>query len=253
MGGRSAEEAAPERTRPTSGRGDKTLVGRRGAYGGHVDPYPQAPTTRSKQPCSAKGPGLKLPGSASVAPMAATVPGRKPSLASNPPGRGCGGRLRARRLAHIPFCGEWRGAYLIRIMPPVPLPRGWAWERAAQDARLLAAVSTATPCVASRKLPARGDAPSLCMRAADRACFSRPIFYHFRPLEAHGRRAGRGASGHLWDRRGGQVSARSAARSDARGAGEVRRGGRRANPAAEGPAAFAGAAITGGLARATAT
>jgi hypothetical protein len=156
-------------------------------FGQRRSAYPQTPTTRSKQPCSAKGPGMKLPGSASVAPMAATVPGRKPSLASNPPGRGCGGRLRARRLAHIPFCGEWRGAYLIRIMPPVPLPRGWAWERAAQDARLLAAVSTATPCVASRKLPARGDAPSLCMRAAGRACFSRPIFYHFRPLEASSR------------------------------------------------------------------
>ena len=38
-------------------------------------------------------------------------------------------------LARIPFCGEWRGAILMRIMPPVP-SRVEGWERAAQDARL---------------------------------------------------------------------------------------------------------------------
>jgi hypothetical protein len=67
---------------------------------------------------------------------------------------------------------------LVRIMPPVPSQRGGGRGTGGTGR---AATSTAMPCVASRELPARGDAPFLCGGMAGRACFFRPIFCHFLP------------------------------------------------------------------------
>jgi hypothetical protein len=70
----------------------------------------------------------------------------------------------------------------MRIMPPVPSrwagagngrhrTRGWSCGRP----------PPAPPCVASRELPARSDAPSLCAGANGLACSFRPILCAFGP------------------------------------------------------------------------